>query len=102
MYSYKPAVYLVLALLYHMKTKRLGATWLFIHAGTVMLINQYDTNAGAKRVSPEKWEEYQQATHNYQTALSMINVSVWGYATKIMKEKFTTQDYLKVLQLRPH
>lgn len=47
MYSYKPALYLGIAGLYHMKLRRLGATWFFIHAGVLVLINQYDMNKGA-------------------------------------------------------
>jgi hypothetical protein len=55
LYSYKPALYLGVAGLYHLRLKRLGATWFFIHAGVLVLINQYDMNMGAQNTNARKW-----------------------------------------------
>jgi len=101
-YSYKPAAYLTLATLYHINTKKLGLIWLFIHAGAVVMINQYDLNAGYKKVFPEKWNEYHEATKNYELALSLINVPVMKELKKMTVDKVKMTDYLKILEKRPH
>lgn len=50
-YSYKPLIYSVLAVLYHMQTRRFGITHLFIHTSAILLFNQYDLNSEMKRVN---------------------------------------------------
>lgn len=87
-YSYKPVIYFLVAAVYHLRARSLKATWLFIHAGAILSINQYDLSTEAAKMNKEKWDESKEAGRNYQTALSMIDVSLWGYLSKLFKEKF--------------
>lgn len=54
-YSYKPAIYLVLAAYMHMKRKSFGAIWLLVHGSAIALINQWDINQGVKKLNVDKW-----------------------------------------------
>lgn len=101
-YSYKPVLYIVLAAAYHLRARSLRATWLFVHAGALLTINQFDLNAGAQKVNPDKYQEYKEASRNYELALGMTEVSVWDYLKRVITEKFTTATYARLLQLRPH
>lgn len=55
-YTYKPALYLGAATLFHLSTKRPSLGVVFIHFCAILFINQYDLNQGMKEVYPQKWE----------------------------------------------
>lgn len=57
-YSYKPALYLGLALFAHLRTKKFGAAWMIVHGSVFMMINQWDMNQGMRKINQEKWSEY--------------------------------------------
>lgn len=78
-YSYKPALYLGLAALAHLRAKKLGAAWVIVHGSVFMLINQWDMNQGMRKLSQEKWSEYEEAMKNYELALKMNDVKIWDY-----------------------
>lgn len=76
-YSYRPALYAAVATLYHLKVKKVGLIWIFMHAGALLAINQYDMNVGARDTFQAKWEEYEEATKNYELTLGLIQVPFW-------------------------
>lgn len=101
-YSYKPAMYLGLATLAHLRAKKFGAAWLLVHGSALMLINQWDMNQGMRKLSQEKWSEYEEALKNYELALKMTDLKMWDYLKQVMQSRFSVEDYGRVLSRKPH